>query len=40
MIKEFAFGISKRHHFRDANQYGEFMGIKHDTYCSLFDYDT
>ena len=39
MIKEFAFGISKRHHFRDANQYGEFMGIKHDTYCSLFDYD-
>ena len=39
MIKEFAFGINKRHHFRDSNQYGEFMGIKHDTYCSLFDYD-
>ena len=39
MIKEFAFGINKRHHFHDANRYGEFMGIHHDTFCSLYDYD-
>ena len=39
MIKEFAFGINKRHHFHEANKYGEFMGLKHDTFCSLYDYD-
>ena len=39
MIKEYAFGINKRHHFHDANKYGEFMGLHHDTYCSLYDYD-
>ena len=39
MIKEFAFGINKRHHFHDANKYGEFMNSNSDTYCSLYDYD-
>ncbi|MAK30132.1 DnaB-like helicase C-terminal domain-containing protein [Acinetobacter sp.] len=39
MIREFAFGINKRHHFHDANQYEQFMGYKHDTFCSLYYYD-
>ena len=39
MIKEYAFGINKRHHFHDANKYGEFMNSNSDTFCSLYDYD-
>ena len=39
MIKEFAFGISNRHHFQDANSIGNWQGINSDTFCSLYDYD-
>ena len=39
MIKEFAFGLSNRHHFQDADDIEQWEGIENDTYCSLYDYD-
>ena len=39
MIKEFAFGISNRHHFQDADAIGNWQGIDNDTFVSLYDYD-
>ena len=39
MIKEFAFGISNRHHFQDADSIGNWQGIDNDTFVSLYDYD-
>ena len=39
MIKEYAFGINRRHHFHDSQKYYEFMNINSDTFCSLYDYD-
>ncbi len=39
MIKEFAFGITNRHHFHPAEKTGEWMGLDSDTFVSLWDYD-
>ena len=39
MIKEFAFSISNRHHFQDANAISDWQNIDEDTYCSLYNYD-
>ena len=39
MIKEYAFGINRRHHFNDSNEIYKFMNINSDTFCSLYDYD-
>lgn len=39
MIKEFAFGLSNRHHFQDADDIEQWEGIENDTFCSLYDYD-
>ena len=39
MIKEYAFGINKRHHFHEPNKYIDFANLKTDTYYSLFNYD-
>ena len=39
MIKEFAFGLSNRHHFQEASSVGNWQGINNDTFCSLYDYD-
>ena len=39
MIKEYAFGINKRHHFHEPNKYIDFAGLKTDTFYSLFNYD-
>ena len=39
MIKEFAFGVTNRHHFQDANKMGEWQGLDSDTFTSLYDYD-
>ena len=39
MIKEFAFGISNRHHFQDAEDMEQWEGIENDTFCSLYNYD-
>ena len=39
MIKEFAFGVSNRHHFQDSTKAVDWMGLDRDTYTSLYDYD-
>ncbi|QDP60830.1 MAG: putative ATP-dependent helicase [Prokaryotic dsDNA virus sp.] len=39
MIKEFAFGLSNRHHFQDADNTEQWQGIENDTFCSLYNYD-
>ena len=39
MIKEFAFSVSNRHHFQDANKTGDWQGLDSDTFTSLYDYD-
>lgn len=39
MIKEFAFGLSNRHHFQDADDMEQWEGIENDTFCSLYNYD-
>ena len=39
MIKEFAFSVSNRHHFQDANKAGDWQGLNSDTFTSLYDYD-
>ncbi|QDP53425.1 MAG: putative ATP-dependent helicase [Prokaryotic dsDNA virus sp.] len=39
MIKEFAFGLNKRHHFHDAEKINDFRNSNTDTFCSLYDYD-
>jgi hypothetical protein len=39
MIKEFAFSISNRHHFQDANKSADWEGVSSDTFVSLYDYD-
>jgi len=39
MIKEFAFGLSQRHYFKDASDVHNWMNIDKDTYMSLYDYD-
>ena len=39
MIKEFAFGLNKRHHFHNAEKMNDFRNNNSDTFCSLYDYD-
>jgi len=39
MIKEYAFSLSNRHYFQDANEMGNWMNIDNDTFMSLYDYD-
>ena len=39
MIKEFAFGLSNRHHFQDVDNVKQWEGIENDTFCSLYNYD-
>ena len=39
MIKEFAFGLSKRHYFQDASELSSWQKLANDTYMSLYDYD-
>jgi hypothetical protein len=39
MIKEFAFGLSRRHYFQDAAQISEWIGLDSNTFMSLYDYD-
>lgn len=39
MIKEYAFGLSNRHHFGDVQDVEKWMGMEQDTFMSLWDYD-
>ena len=39
MIKEFAFGVSNRHHFQESDKMSDWMGLERDTFVSLYDYD-
>ena len=39
MIKEFAFGLSNRHHFQEVEKMGDWTGLDKDTFTSLYDYD-
>ena len=39
MIKEFAFGLSRRHYFQDASQIEQWLGLDNNTFMSLYDYD-
>ena len=39
MIKEFAFGLSNRHHFGDVSEMEKWVGMAQDTFMSLWDYD-
>ena len=39
MIKEFAFGLSRRHYFQESNKIVEWMGLDSNTFMSLYDYD-
>ena len=39
MIKEYAFGLSNRHHFGDVQDVEKWIGMAQDTFMSLWDYD-
>ena len=39
MIKEFAFGLSRRHYFEDAINITKWMNLHSDTFMSLYEYD-
>ena len=39
MIKEFAFGLSNRHHFQSVSKMADWEGLDKDTFISLYDYD-
>ena len=39
MIKEFAFGLSNRHHFQEISKMADWEGLDKDTFVSLYDYD-
>lgn len=39
MIKEFAFGLSRRHYFQDSANVCDWMNIDKDTYMSLYEFD-
>ena len=39
MIREFAFGLGRRHYFEDASNMTKWMNINDDTYMSLYEYD-
>ena len=39
MIKEYAFGLSNRHHFGDVHDMEKYAGMAQNTFMSLWDYD-
>ena len=39
MIREFAFGLSNRHHFMDSAEISKWMNVAKDTFLSLYGYD-
>ncbi len=39
MIREFAFGLNKRHYFQDSTKMGNWQGVNKDTFVSLYAYD-
>ena len=39
MIREFAFGLGRRHYFEDSSNIVNWMEIHSDTYMSLYEYD-
>ena len=39
MIREFAFGLSNRHHFMDSTNISKWMNVAKDTFHSLWEYD-
>ena len=39
MIREFAFGLGRRHYFEDASNIVNWMELHNDTYMSLYEYD-
>ena len=39
MIREFAFGLGRRHYFEDASNITKWMNMDSDTYMSLYEYD-
>ena len=39
MIREFAFGLGRRHYFEDASSVSKWMNMDSDTYMSLYEYD-
>ena len=39
MIREFAFGLGRRHYFEDASNIVNWMELHSDTYMSLYEYD-
>ena len=39
MIKEYAFGLSNRHHFGSEDDIEKYAGMAQDTFMSLWDYD-
>jgi len=39
MIREFAFGLGRRHYFEDASNVTKWMNMDSDTFMSLYEYD-
>ena len=39
MIREFAFGLGRRHYFEDSSSMGKYMNLDSDTFMSLYEYD-
>jgi hypothetical protein len=39
MIREFAFGLGRRHYFEDSSNMVKWMNLTSDTYMSLYEYD-
>jgi len=39
MIREFAFGLSRRHYFEDSSNIVNWMDLHSDTFMSLYEYD-
>ena len=39
MIREFAFGLGRRHYFEDSSNIVNWMDLHSDTYMSLYEYD-
>ena len=40
MIREFAFGLSRRHYFEDSSNIVKWMDLHSDTFMSLYEYDS
>ena len=39
MIREFAFGLARRHYFEDSSNIDRWTGLDSDTFMSLYEYD-